>query len=285
MDESVFSKYCKVTDGVLAANASSAEVTAEVATSLFDWANDKQSFHSLLIHGSSEFKEPYYWTVGPWIEGLINSGIRTLKSFRVDDGTTMNRQFGNYIGDITPVLKNNVELDTLYLSGAYKCSNYSHDALQQIFIANCYLSAEDLGVLSNADLPALRTIAVYDGDAGISNPEFNSVLVESLSKLNAANLADLYLCDWSDCDDFLTKLIATPVLSQLELLHLDTFEFADDPEEGIDLLMSHADVLSQLSKLRIPFKGFMEDEVAQLKTKIPGLENCTSDDGRSLNPF
>lgn len=285
MSNSAFLEHCEIKDGVLTVNARSSEVTAAIATSVFEWVREHESFDSLLLHGSSEYKEPYYATVGPWIEGLIGSRIQNLQRFKIDGGTTMNRQFGNYIGDVTPILQSNTELKMLYLCGAFKCSNFSHNNLQQISIANCFIESEDLQILSKADLPELKSFALYDGDAGLSNAEFNTVLVDSLSKLNATKLADLYLCDWSVCDDFLKKIYQTPVISQLKLLHLDSFEFGYDPEESVDLLVSSCDKLRQIQELRIPFKGFMEDEITQLKEKIPKLENCRPESGSLPDPF
>ena len=224
------SQFFWIRDGHACINASPCTVSASEASEILNTAIDSEQIHSILIKGARESSAPHYWTVEPWIQGLSSSSIQQLQTLVIDTPEQqLNRQFGVFIGDISEILNKNKNLTDLFVSGAFSLSSVSYSQTKRLHIANRYLTVDDLSVITGHTFPALETISIHSGDSGIAlEPAFNTDFASILGRIET--LRELYLDDWHSPSDILQALLESGAVEKFQVLHLDAFEFSDDPD-------------------------------------------------------
>lgn len=266
-------------NGNLSVKATQADLKADQAASQLKKAFEEHSVESILIHDSAAYKEPYFTTVGPWVEALGMEHTNCVTRIIIDTPSQpQNRQSSIYIGDLSPLLEAQTGLEELIVSGHFELSEFAHPTLKKAEFTKRAIQVADAETIGSHKCPSLSRLAVQGCEDGV--PEgFGETLIKCFASNDIFGLDELYLFNTTQGQEIVQGLCENKLIEKIKVLDLDDYEFGYDPDVTMEILEKNASQLKTLDFLRIPFNSLMDDERERLKTFIPCIENSCPKDG------
>lgn len=223
----------------------------------------------LLTNRYHTYEEPDFETVEHWVDGLGLVTNDNLKQLVIHGMESYAR-----VGDITPLLTQFRNLTELFVVGRTSLTSVAHPRLERLSLEDDAMDCSHAETIGSLNCPNLKYLALRPSGRGDGPPDgFGHILIKALNENPNLNVEEL-LIEYSDQSaEILEELCKTGMVGQLKLLQLTDNELCYDAEDAEKLLLDNAAELKQLNTLRVPLRGLMDNERAEIQKQIPNIEN------------